>query len=1222
MAFFAQASTPALYLASVDGNNVGALAFVLGFNAASAGKEIELSDALTNANLAGTFVFCPSTMDFNGDADAQAAFVTAVQNQVARQPAQRGILWLATPDPVALAKSNAITYLGLAGDGSSVVSGLANADILPSLALYIQNGMTLNLTDNQLHLTHGTVKFTGASAPDMTSAQAATLPFDGANRGCVAFETYIQRSSLYNDWQWGFHFLFANDAAFDGLTSEWLPLASGSVGATDMLGFLANIDPANPLNTISTLNNHNPNRSGMLFSGVNQDSGTTQLNSFYCTISGDPVILTPIGNSQDQSLQNAGLVFAIGYRISEGVTDFHTTPFGDFLIHTPYGPNGVTAEILCGLSGSEFISVIPGASSDTASRFRFISQQGAYAVAFPPPVASSTGAPTDNNVLLTQRYVTSWATVLPPAGKQNSYAAQPDGAALFGYDDYVWKNYPSLLGHVDPGYVLPDAGTAPFPIVPYSGFQPGDRADQFNQDQSRQFEALIIGPTRRKAIGGSSSQQVVSTRLHSANLQRSLGALEGGMVNFTTPAGVLATVDSSVAGAAWEKILLGQVITPVPGEIAFNKPSTELQQAFQTNQLFLVAANSEHFVRNGGSFNNQLNIGGWTIEADVGNSLDYGDYTNVMIVKNIEGPLYDPTGDPAKNLIASPSKWTQADTFAAPTMQQGGTPDQQQMVNLSQWLQDYFADAFKQKGDEFFSDFQALAADPNWTGILILRAKIAEVPDELAGITAGIRNPDQFYAHHLVVQISQIKSDPQGSGIQIDKQSSVYGLVYYIDSSYDTDTEGSPVTPAYGKDYDFITLTLKVLFENTSVKQFSSYTQLTLNKVFGSAVSAMGDGGNQYNSIIMSGTFQNNNGKPTYGMKTLSDYSFLFNNNVLYAVETLSASMNTLRADIDKSQIRFDLTGYMSFLKLESGDDEEVDFYSFGPEGDNYASRTGLNYSALGLDMIFATADPLNTRVLTFDSSQISFNMAASVARPGSLYSSLSLELEGLVSSSDDEVTPSSLGYLDVVTNIRMGGVTDEWNALKFKLNLGTVGELAGKAGLNAYLLLAWSPESQGNKYKTTTGLKMPGSNNGAPLISLQNVIALSYGTIQLLYTDTPGEMLHPISLKPITYRAGGTARRTRRALTPGMKTNVGEGGKQFMLVLNEIAIKFLGVLKIPPNGSTAFYLFGSADKSANDTGTKTGLAWYAVYNNEPEEDGGDSSVRTTLIRKGSAGNE
>ncbi|UCZ75914.1 hypothetical protein LHK94_02540 [Dickeya zeae] len=1241
MSFFVQAASSALYLASTDGDNTGALAFVLGVNAPEAGKGIELFDALTNTRLAGTFIFCPQALNFNDDAEVQRAFVTAVQTVVARQAASRGILWISTADPTALAQSASPIWLGVAGDGTSVVSGLANANILPSMVLTIPNGMKISLADDVLTLSKGNVTFTGASAPKMTAASVATLPFAGANRGCIAFETAIQRASLYNSWYWGFHFLFTNSAAFDGLISEWLPLAAWSDGATDMLNFTANIDPANPLNAIVTLHNQNSNRSALLFGGTNRDGRPTRLNSFYVTVSGEGVTLTPVVDTQGGRCQPAGLVFAIGHRLSDSVTDFHAAPFGDFLISAPPGPNGVTAEILCGLSGSEFISITPGDAVDSASRLRFVSQQGAYAQAFPPPAASPTGAPGNSNILLTQDYVTSWATVLPAVGKQNTYAAQPDGAALFGYDDYVWQKNPRMLGHVDPGYVLPDNGTAPFPLVPYSGFLPGDGINRFNQQQSRQFETLIIGPTRRKAIGSAEMSQTLSTRQHTARRPSLAARATGGTVNFTTPSGVLASVASSSADSAWEKILLGQVVTPEPGELAFTHPSAELQQAFQTNQLFLVVANAQHLVRQDGVFSNQLNIGGWVVEADVGTSLDYGDYTNVMIVKNITGPLWDPNGNVDDNLVASPSKWTQADTFAAPTIGRDDTPDLQQMVNLSQWLQDYFTAAFAQEDAVFFGDFCRIAADPNWTGILILRAKIATVPNDLAGITAGIRNPDRFYAHHLAVQISQIKSEPAGAGILIDKQSSVYGLIYYVDSSYDTSTEGSPVTPAYGEDYDFITLTLKVLFENTAVKQFSSYTQLTLNKVFDSSVTGMGDGGNQYNSIIMSGTFQSNNGRPTYGMKTLYDYSFLFNNNVLCAVETLSASMNTVYADSIQTQIRFDLTGYISFLKLIAADDDEdgdthadqadegegtrIDFYSFGPEDNIYTPRTGLNYSNLGLNMSFDTRAPLDHRQITFDSSQLSFNMAASVARVGSLYNSLSMELVGLVSASDDEVTPASLGYLDVVTNIRMGGVSGAWHGLQFRLNLGTAGDLAGKAGLNAYLLLAWSPDSEGESYRTATGLKMPGTNNGAPLISLQSVIALSYGTIQLLYTDKPGEMLHPTSLKPLIPHTSDdgytTFRSTQHAEASATRSRADSAGKQFMLVLNEIAIKFLGVLKIPPNGSTAFYLFGDADSTTSVAAPKTGLAWYAVYNNEPKTKG-DERVRPALLTKGSAGNE
>jgi hypothetical protein len=41
--------------------------------------------------------------------------------------------------------------------------------------------------------------------------------------------------------------------------------------------------------------------------------------------------------------------------------------------------------------------------------------------------------------------------------------------------------------------------------------------------------------------------------------------------------------------------------------------------------------------------------------------------------------------------------------------------------------------------------------------------------------------------------------------------------------------------------------------------------------------------------------------------------------------------------------------------------------------------------------------------------------------------------------------------------------------------------------------------------------------------------------------------------------------------------------------------------LKLPPSGSTSFYLFGAADPQDQQN---TGLAWYAAYNNEPKSSG------------------
>jgi hypothetical protein len=55
------------------------------------------------------------------------------------------------------------------------------------------------------------------------------------------------------------------------------------------------------------------------------------------------------------------------------------------------------------------------------------------------------------------------------------------------------------------------------------------------------------------------------------------------------------------------------------------------------------------------------------------------------------------------------------------------------------------------------------------------------------------------------------------------------------------------------------------------------------------------------------------------------------------------------------------------------------------------------------------------------------------------------------------------------------------------------------------------------------------------------------------------------------------------------------QGNRAFLLKLNDIALKFLGLLKLPPGGSTSFYLFGNPEQASN----QGGLGWYAAYNKD-----------------------
>jgi hypothetical protein len=1180
VAFFSQAASPTLYLGQVVSGDVGTVAYILP-TGVTFGKDLELKQALEDQGLAGSFIFALSPMDFSGDKARQDKFVEGVQTIVARSPASRDIIWIADPTAVAddTVDPRSVPCLGLAPDGSSVASGL-NAQLTLSLSITISSSMSLTLDGTDLALSSSqsqySIDFSGTSAPTMSLVLNGTLSFSGPSRGCILFGTFFQHQSLNDAWGWGFNFTFGQSSSSGGMISEWLPLADPSgPPSTDMLGFNASVDPLDPFNRV------NPMRTAFGFTGSNQNGAVTSLASYYRTTIGAPVTLTPAGVA-GPGIETAALVFAKGQNFSDTQDSFHASPVGDFVMQAALGPDGRTADLLCGLQGTEFLVFTPGADPTTGSRLRFQPGKPAFVGQFPPPLASPVGPPTDPTALpLDMTLVTSWATVVPPVTSSGTiaYVAQPKGFSLYGYDTFIAPSYKSMLGAVEPGLTLP---TAFFPMPCYAGVRPGDGVGTFCADQIARFETLILGPTRRALIERAKAVPAASARAATLGTPNPTPTPTPAPISTTTPSGIIAQLDSTTG--VWSQILLGQTVTPAATTMAFNKPSSNLQNAFQTNQLFLVVANAVDLVRPDGKFLNQLNIGNWVIEANVGQSPGYNDYANILIVKGIKGPLFDPKGDPKQNLVSNPEKWTQAGTFAKPTVGDE-PPDQAQLVILSQWLQSYFTDAAKQTDVDFFSPFNTLAADPNWTGILVLRAKIAEPPKDIAGIRAGVKDKTRFYAHHLSIAISQISYDNNKKSIGIDQQSSIYGLIYYIDPTFDPTKPDQPVPPDPGQDYDFRVLTLKVQFENTAVKRFASLTQLTLNRVFGSTVISVSGTGQRYNSILLTGSFQNNNGIPAYSLGTKGDFAFLFDSNIYNKIEITSAQLTTKSADGSRVASVFSLAGFIDFKALGTGSSTtsssgslpvtagdppppplSVDLLSFGSPADSQAPgtpRTGLAFSNLTINMAFDTANPA-ARTLMFDAGAIAFNLQASTPRQGSLFTSLALELQGLSQGMTADDAPAKQGYLNVITDVRLGGLGNEWTGLRFRLNLGTPGALAGAAGLNATLLLAWSPDTSGTSYRALAGVQMPGASSGAKLISLQTVLSLSYGVIQLLYAPKPS----------------GT-------------------GRQFMLVLNEIAIKFLSLLKIPPSGNSAFYLFGDADYG--HSGDQSGLGWYAVYNNEPK---------------------
>ncbi|ALG73043.1 hypothetical protein VY88_14310 [Azospirillum thiophilum] len=1175
MDFFTKLYTARLYAAQPG---AGFFYYVLPAGCTTFPDDIGLQDALTSAALQGSFVY--SAGDPNITAATAESFVAAITAALAQSQDSRGFLWLT--DPTTISPSTcAIMSLSPAGD----VGGPLAARIVPSLSLTLTGGMTVSLDGTTLSLTNANAAFQGSAQPNSTRSPNALLPCDGTLRGTLRFDSFIQRQSLYDAWNWGFQYAFpSSDTDVLAVTALWLPLAVGNLPSSgDMIGFHIAIDPSDPTNAFL------PARTTVAFSGeiLNQPSVPVALASGFATTTGLPVWLYPVPGQVDENPDTAYLVFNPGCQPDRvGPTSFQAAPAGAYELAVPDAPpDSRTLGMIGGLLGTEYIDFQIRSDSQAGDRLWFETGKAALAPRFPFPAASPVSAPTDPSApLLESGFVTSWATVVAVLGDGLvPYVAQPKGSPLLGRDPVIYASYPSLFGAMDPAVALP-AATSPFPLAPYALAKAGDGIVGFDASQIASFESQVLAATRRSVIGdagggtGLKATAVKPSFFKSASLSRGgrIAALAAGTGQdvVTTPSGQLVTL---AADGSWEEILLGSNLAAASnGTLAFQQPGTDLQQAFSTGDLFLVIANATRLgstdpEASGPRFLNGMTIGDWLLTANVGYN-SYNDYSNVIIVKGCKGALYDPSSDATKSasLVSSQDKWTMATDFAAPSdldpadgSLPPGPPDPAELPVLSTWLRSYFQAASEQADTEYFGTFNAIARNPDWTGILIL-AMDCGLPSDLAGLAAGITDPGAFMAHHLGIEVSPVANDPAATSIALSSSSSMFGLIYYQDPDYIAPAAGQTVTPvpvAEGADYDFRVLTLRVLFENTAVKLFQSYAQVTLNSLFGMPVERMGaDGGNDANAVILKGTYVNNNGTPIYSMGALHTTTYYFDNNVFNKVEIDSAQMSTVDDGTQTGILEslFSFSGYLDFKLVRTAEGVPFDVFSFGSPDGQDSLRQGLHYANLGLQLTSPAATPTMTD-FRFVTDQITFDIVTSTPRPGCLYTNFALTLNGLTSGSAD-AAPEASNWLTIIPDAVFRGVGGaDWYGLSYRLDMGTPGALAGKAKLTSQLLTAWSTDGSGtDSYNAMVGIQLPGTGGGAKLISLQNVLKLSVNQIWLAYDPDQSS---------------------------------------FLLMLTDIALRFLGLLKIPPSGSTLFYLFGNPESG----GKPSGLGWYALYNNEPD---------------------
>lgn len=459
-----------------------------------------------------------------------------------------------------------------------------------------------------------------------------------------------------------------------------------------------------------------------------------------------------------------------------------------------------------------------------------------------------------------------------------------------------------------------------------------------------------------------------------------------------------------------------------------------------------------------------------------------------------------------------------------------------------------------------YTRFLQVVDDPNWSGVLALsiESPLDSLPEPLQPLAAGI-DPGSFYAHHLGLTATSFTSD--GGRITFDVTSS-FGLIDYQ----------NPVDQYFSSDiaFAFRVQQLTVGFENGKMSSFASSAQLMVNRLFGAQTRLFPS--EHGNNIILDGVYQTERDsggreRDTYVFAMRDPGAFQLALSTLQEVSVDQTRLATVRAADPASGDTTVTAAFQMSGRLRFAEPPDFDPFCWGPglaDGDGEAdlNSDGLLYSNYAITMSFSLSDPSD---VTFSVAEagIALDAARSAPRENSLVARFPLRLTGLVATPDPAVTgqpasarmPESDGFVSISAPIQQGRLTQPWYGLVYDVDLGTLGALAGSAGLTVQLLAAWSPASPPEaRTPIYFGVALPGVERMLGVsLPLQGILDIGFRTIQFTTYDDV------------------------------------EGRRQYLMRLRDFGLHVLG-LSFPP-GHNDITLFGNPDQTSN-----TKLGWYAAY--------------------------
>lgn len=856
-------------------------------------------------------------------------------------------------------------------------------------------------------------------------------------------------------------------------------------------------------------------RGGLRFGGT-----PAALDARLVTTRGYATRLTP---SIQSALPAAGFMFCCSPLATSSQSlevrsaTVHLAPDGAFTLDVvaPADAAAVDADVhdrlMLGQSGLEYVAL----AVQSGTVLLFEAGRPAFATA-----AALEGVPAgDPSQALSALASTAYMTVLPAASASPAltYFAQPRRAPLFvGAGTQVMRHQEVPAATLPPYPASAGAWPPTFPVGLYTG------VDARLIAAARALETAALAPVRRQCLG-----------LPTQGAQASAPPVSD--VLAVTPQGLVVSIAADLSR------LSGLIIANMPAssiaQVAFDRIDAPFQAALQANQLFFVASNATTLLAAAGvapPF--AVDIDGWRFKLDpAGWRGDADDHPTLMLFKYCNRSLEDLVADTA--CWGWPAVATDANGRIRPTQAN---------------LQAIFDAARERKDDEndpYGAFYRDVVADPMWNGVLFFNVPVdfSQMPEQLQFLAAGI-DTTRFFAHHVGFALTPF--DPSRSPLQLG-QTAAFALVDYQDPV--------DLVPEATHPFAFKTLALRARFANAHISGFSAQAELAVNRLFGAQ--AIKQDPTRGNNLILDGSYQNVAGLPAYAFVLRGENRYSLLQSALVGVEVLGVRLQSQSAATATTiTTRFVLGGNLRFLAPDG-----FDPFGYGPAPGPPATDGYLRFANFAISMSFARAAPA-TQHFVANEAAMSFDLPSSVARDDALVAKFPVTVAALVASPDlappgkppEGQSPEDMGYTSIYAPMQQSVLTPPWYGLSMNLELGTLGALAGSAGMQAQLLVAWCTGRANDDPPMYLGLRLPSSPVIGGSLPLQGVLRLGFRTFRF-------------------------------------NTYEQDNQRAYMLRMSRFALSILG-WHFPP-GNLDIMLFGGTN------GRSTGqLGWMAAYDKDKQK--------------------